>query len=104
MKLMDKQYLDTPFFGVGQFTDWLRDQGHVVNPKRVRRLLRLMGLSAICPGPHTSKPGRGEAHKVDPYLLRGLTINQVGHGTDITARAAPLHTFGGRLSVFNRFY
>lgn len=86
MKLMDKQYLDTPFFGVGQFTDWLRAKGHVVNPKRVRRLLRLMGLSAICPGPHTSKPGTGEAHKVYPYLLRELTINQVGqvYGTDIT--------------------
>ena len=86
MKLMDKQYLDTPFFGLGQFTDWLRGKGHVVNPKRVRRLLRLMGLSAICPGPHTSKPGTGEAHKVYPYLLRKLTINQVGqvYGTDIT--------------------
>lgn len=86
MKLIDKQYLDTPFFGVGQFTDWLHQQGHEVNPKRVRRLLRLMGLWAVCPGPHTSKPGKGDGHKVYPYLLNNLSINQVGqvYGTDIT--------------------
>jgi putative transposase len=78
--------LKTPFFGVGQFTDWLRQQGYEVNPKRVRRLLRLMGLNAVCPGPHTSKPGKGEGHKIYPYLLRDLVINQVGqvYGTDIT--------------------
>lgn len=86
MNLMDKQYLDTPFFGVGQFTDWLRQEGHQVNPKRVRRLLRQMGLTAICPGPHTSKPGQGAGHKVYPYLLTDLVITQVGQvlGTDIT--------------------
>jgi putative transposase len=86
MKLMDKQYLDTPHYGVNQFTYWLQHLGHRVNVKRVRRLLRLMGLSAICPGPHTSKPGKGDEHKVHPYLLRGLQINEVGqvYGTDIT--------------------
>lgn len=86
MRLLDEQYLKTPFFGVGQFTDWLRQQGYEVNPKRVRRLLRLMGLSAVCPGPHTSKPGKGEGHTIYPYLLRDLVINQVGqvYGTDIT--------------------
>lgn len=86
MRLLDEQYLKTPFFGVGQFTDWLRQQGYEVNPKRVRRLLRLMGLSAVCPGPHTSKPGKGKGHTIYPYLLRDLVINQVGqvYGTDIT--------------------
>lgn len=86
MRLLDEQYLKTPFFGVGQFTDWLRQQGYEVNPKRVRRLLRLMGLSAVCPGPHTSKPGKGKGHKIYPYLLTDLVINQVGqvYGTDIT--------------------
>jgi len=47
MRLIDRQYTATPFFGVGQMTDWLRLQGHAVNPKRVRRLMRLMGLEAI---------------------------------------------------------
>ena len=86
MNLIDKQYLDTPHYGVIQFTYWLQHIGHQVNVKRVRRLLRLMGLSAICPGPHTSKPGKGDEHKVYPYLLRNLKINEVGHvyGTDIT--------------------
>lgn len=86
MRLMDEQYLHTPFFGVGQFTLWLRRQGHQVNEKRVRRLLRLLALTAICPGPHTSKPGKGEEHKVYPYLLKRLNINHSGqvYGTDIT--------------------
>jgi len=39
MRLIDRQYTATPFFGVGQMTDWLRLQGHAVNPKRVRRLM-----------------------------------------------------------------
>ena len=67
-------------------TTFLRREGHPVNPKRVRRLLRKMGLVALCPGPHTSKPGKGADHQVVPYLLRGLEITAVGQvvGTDIT--------------------
>lgn len=86
MRLLDEQYLQTPFFGVGQFTYWLRQQGHAVNEKRVRRLLRLLDLHAVCPGPHTSKPGDGTEHRVYPYLLKGLDINHPGqvYGTDIT--------------------
>lgn len=86
MRKMDEQYLKTPFYGVGQMTSYLRREGHPVNPKRVRRLLRKMGLMALCPGPHTSKPGKGIDHQVFPYLLRGLEITAVGQvvGTDIT--------------------
>lgn len=86
MRLMDEQYLDTPYYGVKQMTYHLRNQGYEVNPKRIRRLLRQMGLSAICPGPHTSKPGKGAEHQVFPYLLRGTTIREPGQvvGTDIT--------------------
>jgi putative transposase len=65
-------------------TDWLRKQGHRVNPKRVRRLMRLMGLEAIRPKPRLSKPASG--HRIYPYLLRDLAIirpNQVW-ATDIT--------------------
>ena len=86
MRLMDEEYLRHPFYGVRQMTYFLRNQGFGVNPKRVRRLLRLMGLEAVCPGPHTSKPGKGAEHQVFPYLLRGLEINRPGQvvGTDIT--------------------
>ncbi len=67
-------------------TSFLRREGHHVNPKRVRRLLRKMGLVALCPGPHTSKPGKGADHQVFPHLLRGLEITTVRQvvGTDIT--------------------
>ena len=86
MGLMDGEYLKHPFYGVWQMTYFLRNQGFQINPKRVRRLLRLMGLEAVCPGPHTSKPGKGAEHQVFPYLLRGLEINRPGQvvGTDIT--------------------
>lgn len=86
MRLMDEEYLKHPFYGVWQMTFFLRNRDFQVNPKRVRRLLRLMGLEAVCPGPHTSKPGKGTEHQVFPYLLRGLEINRPGQvvGTDIT--------------------
>jgi len=86
MLLIDKQYLETPFYGVLQMTNFLRREGYSVNPKRIRRLMRLMGLQAICPGPHTSKPGKGADHQIFPYLLRGMVIDRVGQvvGVDIT--------------------
>ena len=86
MLIMDKQYLETPYYGVGQIVYHLRGLGYKVGPKRVRRLLRLMGLSAVCPGPHTSKPGKGEDHQIFPYLLNNIVIEHPGQvvGTDIT--------------------
>ena len=84
MRLMDEQYLRTPFYGWPRMTAWLRRQGHVVNHKRVQRLMRKMGLQAIYPKPRTSVAGQG--HKIYPYLLRGLAIvrpNQVW-SADIT--------------------
>jgi putative transposase len=84
MRLLDEKYMKTPFFGVRRMTDWLDKQGHAVNAKRVRRLMRVMGLEAIYPKPRLSLPGLG--HKIYPYLLRGLKIdrpNQVW-ASDIT--------------------
>lgn len=84
MSLLDEQYTKTPFYGVHKMTEWLRILGFTVNPKRVRRLLRLMGLEAIYPKPRLSIPGTG--HKIYPYLLRGVPVvrsNQVW-STDIT--------------------
>ena len=59
----------------GAANAWLRNHGHQVNRKRVRRLMQLIGLEAIYRRPNTSKPNPG--HKVYPYLLRGLEINRV---------------------------
>ena len=56
MRLIDEQYMRRPEYGVPRMTDWLCDQKHYVNHKRVARLMQLMGLQAITPGPHTSKP------------------------------------------------
>jgi len=84
MRLIDEQYLRHPEFGYPRMTDWLQDKGYPVNHKRVARLMQIMGLQAITPGPHTSKPA--PEHKIYPYLLRNLTIDHVGQvwSTDIT--------------------
>jgi len=84
MALMDRQYLKTPFYGSRKMRVWLQGQSYLVNRKRVRRLMRLMGLEAIYRRPNTSKPALD--HKVYPYLLKGLEINQVNQvwAADIT--------------------
>ena len=73
MRLIDEQYTRRPTFGVEKMRDWLRNQGHWVNEKRVRRLMRLMGLEAIYPKPRTSRSC--PEHKVYPYLLKGMRID-----------------------------
>ena len=87
MRLLDEQYTRTPFYGVERMTVWLRQQGYTVNPKRVRRLLRRMGVEAIYPKPRLSLPGAGEnGGKRYPYLLRDRPITAVNDvwSTDIT--------------------
>ena len=74
MRVIDKQFLETPFYGVRQMTWHLRNDGHLVNEKRIRRLMRLMGLMPIYQKPNTSKPAKG--HKIYPYLLRGLRVGR----------------------------
>jgi len=74
MRVIDKQFLEAPFYGVRQMTRHLRNDDHLVNEKRVRRLMRLMGLMAIYQKPNTSKAAKG--HKIYPYLLRGLRVDQ----------------------------
>lgn len=84
MRLLDEQYTRTPFYGVLRMTEWLRREGYEVNSKRVRRLLRQMGLEAIYAKPRLSIAA--PSHRIYPYRLRGLQIvrpNQVW-GTDIT--------------------
>lgn len=84
MRLIDEQYLETPFYGSRRMTVWLEHAGHAVNRKRVQRLMRLMGLEAMYPKPRLSA-GNTE-HRKFPYLLRGLAVNRVDQvwATDIT--------------------
>ena len=74
MRRMDELYLTSPFYGSRRMVAVLRREGLIVNRKRVRRLMRLMGLEAIYQKPNTSQ-GHPD-HKVYPYLLRGLSIEQ----------------------------
>ncbi len=84
MRRIDEMHLKRPFYGSRRIRDWLQDEGHDINRKRVQRLMRQMGIRALYPKPRTSKPGRG--HKIYPYLLRDRVIdrpNQVW-ATDIS--------------------
>ncbi len=72
MRAIDELYLKRPFYGSPRITDWLEELGWNVNEKRVARLMRLMGLQAVVPGPHTSRAHPD--HRIYPYLLRGLEI------------------------------
>jgi putative transposase len=74
MRLIDEQYLTTPFYGSRRMAAVLRRAGWAVNRKRVRRLMRLIGIEAIYQRPNTSR--RHPDHKVYPYLLRGLLIDR----------------------------
>ena len=84
MRLIDEQYLRTPFYGSRKMVAWLRSQGYSVNRKRVQRLMRRMGIEAVFRRPRTTRPDT--EHKVYPYLLRGLQIDKVNQvwAADIT--------------------
>ena len=74
MRLIDEKFTKRPFYGVPRMTASLRALGHGVNPKRVRRLMRVMGLEAIYPKPRLS--ANGADHKVYPYLLKGVEVDR----------------------------
>jgi len=84
MRRIDELYLQRPYLGSRRMTLWLERAGHVVNRKRVQRLMRLMGLEALYPKPRLSL-GNAE-HRKFPYLLRGLAVNRVNQvwASDIT--------------------
>jgi len=84
MRLIDEQYMKTPFYGYPKMTEYLRNQGHWVSPKRIARLMRVMGLQAL--GHKRRMTKNDPDHKVYPYLLRNvpiIRINQVW-SADIT--------------------
>jgi putative transposase len=74
MRRIDEQYLKTPYFGSRRMAIWLARDGEEVNRKRIKRLMALMGLEAIHPGPRTTV--RNPDHKVYPYLLRGVKVER----------------------------
>lgn len=74
MRLIDEQFLETPYYGARQMASHLRRQGYCVGRKRTRRLMQKMGLMAIYQKPNTSAPH--PEHKVYPYLLRGVSVTR----------------------------
>jgi putative transposase len=84
MRLIDEQYLKTPFYGWPRMTAFLRQRGHPVNGKRVRRLMQVMDLQAIYPKRRTTV--RSAEHIVYPYLLRNVVVVRPNHvwSADIT--------------------
>lgn len=76
MKLIDEQYVKTPFYGIDKMTEWLRLEGHPVNPKRIRRLMRQMGLEAVYPRRKRGLSIPDTQHKIYPYLLRDVEITR----------------------------
>jgi putative transposase len=84
MRLIDEQYLKTPFYGSPRMTVYLQGKGHRVNHKRVERLMLQMGLEAVYPKPRLSN--KDSRNKIYPYLLRGLEIERVNRvwASDIT--------------------
>jgi putative transposase len=73
MRLMVEQYIKTPFCGIRRVTAWLKRGGNPVNPKRIRRLMEIMGWQTIYRERNTSK--RNKEHPVFPYLLKDLVID-----------------------------
>ena len=74
MQVIDRQILESLFYGVQQMTSHMRNEGHAVNVKRIRRLMPLMRMMPIYQKPNTSKPTKG--HKTYPYLLGGLRVDR----------------------------
>ena len=86
MRLLDEQYIETPFYGIDKMTKWLHSKKHVVNHKRVRRMMRQMGLEAVYPRRKRGLSIPDKQHKIYPYLLKGVRIARPDQvwSTDIT--------------------
>ena len=90
-RIIDEQYLKTPSYGVERMTAYLRRAGHAVNQKRIRRLMKLMGLIAIYPKKRTSQAD--VAHKKYPYLLSGLSIEHCDQVWCADITYIPMHRY-----------
>lgn len=99
-QLLDEEYLRHPFYGTRRMTVYLRNLGWRVSRKRVRRLMREMGIEAIGPKPNTSR--RDKAHAVYPYLLRDVAIERSDQvwSADITYVPMP-HGFAYLVAIID---
>ena len=81
---IDAEYTRHPFYGSRKMKFYLCDKGYQINRKRVQRLMGILGVAGMAPGPNTSRPH--PQHKIYPYLLRGLEVIRPNHvwSTDIT--------------------
>lgn len=105
MRMLDKHFIDHPTYGVLQMQDFLESEGCKVNEKRVRRLLRKMGIMAIFPKRNLSKMLHREY--VHPYLLRNLKITHSNHVWEIDITYIPMRKgfmyLTAIIDVFSRF-
>jgi putative transposase len=74
MRRIDELFTVWPFLGSRRMAKMLQGEGRAINRKRIRRLMRQMGVATLGPKPRTTKPAPG--HKIFPYLLRGLAIER----------------------------
>lgn len=88
MRFLDEQYFKTPFYGVRKLTELLRQEGFIINKKRVKRLMKKINWQTIYRGPHTSIGNK--AHTVYPYLLRNLTINRANQAWSMDITYIPM--------------
>ena len=72
LELIDAEYTRHPFYGSRKIRQYLRGLGYKINRKRVQRLMGILGLAGMAPGPDTSRPH--PQHKLYPYLLRGVDV------------------------------
>lgn len=105
MTEMDKIYLDNPTYGVLRMQDQLREQGLLVNEKRIRRLMRKMGIEAIYPKKNLSR--LGQAKYIHPYLLRGINIDRPNQVWAVDISYIPMRQgfmyFTAIMDVYSRF-
>ena len=105
MRLIDEQYYKTPFYGIRRITAWLRNLGHKVNRKRVKRLMELIGWRTIFHKRNTSK--KSKENPVYPYLLKDLDIDHPNHVWAIDITYVPMrHGFMylcAIIDVYTRF-
>jgi len=89
MRVIDEQFMETPWYGSRQMVRHLGRQDYEVGRKRIRRLMRKMGLAAIYQAPRTSDPH--PEHRIYPYLLRGVTIDRPNQAWCADICYIPMH-------------
>lgn len=91
MRQIDEIYTQYPFYGARRILVSLSHRDKQFNIKEIRRLMKLMGIEAICPKPNLSK--KEEGHEIYPYLLKNLIINQLNQVWATDIMGTPSHIF-----------